>query len=113
MRVIELPPDITIAQEVINLSVVCERAVFVQEFWRQKENTGFALTIAPKLREAAKQEADSVRLVRLSDDEHEALEKGMKLQGQVIGPDLNMYYLQCLQAVYSAKTEVVLPKVKT
>lgn len=95
MKVIDFPDAVTIGNETIDLPKICEKFIFNQGFWRDRSNIGFALSLYDKLQNKKP----------LSDGEHEALEKGMKLEGQMISPELNRYFLECLQAVYLAKNE--------
>lgn len=92
MKIINYPEKTTIGNATFDLSKICEQFVFGHEFWRRRENIGFALTLMPKLKAEEK----------ITDDEHEALEKGMRLEGQIVSQELNPYYLKCLSAVYSA-----------
>lgn len=78
----------------LDLAGLCERFVFTLPFWRERANVGFALSLSIKLKKKE----------RITDAEHEALEKGMKLEGNQLSAELNPFYLRCLNAVYTART---------
>lgn len=94
MKRITFPPPTTLNGKKFTLHSVCVEFVFGHEFWRDKANVRFCLSLMDKLE--TKQD--------ITDDEQEALEKGMRMPGQVVSPELNRYYLTCLQAVYLAET---------
>jgi hypothetical protein len=93
------PQDLTFTRgdgqkytERFDLGMIVQRFVLPQEVCREKANVKLARSILKKLPQKS----------LLKDEEHEALEKWMKLSGQQIAPDLNTYYLECLDAVYDA-----------
>jgi hypothetical protein len=78
--------------EKLDLGLIVQRFVLPQEICREKSSVKIARALLRKL------PAKEV----LKDEEHEALEKWMKLSGTQIAPELNTYYLECLDAVYDA-----------
>jgi len=84
------------------MCIIINEMVLTQPFWREKANLPFLLAIAAKFPGDL-----AVEKVELTNDEHEVLEKGMKVDGQ-INPAINIYYAQCLNAVYLAEAKVVL-----
>lgn len=94
------PKDLTLPRadgqripERFDLGLIVQRFVLGQEICREKGNIKLARSLLRKLPQRA----------ILKDDEHEALEKWMKLSGTQITPELNAYYLECLDAVYDAQ----------
>lgn len=79
--------------ERLDLGLVVQKFVLGLDICREKANVKIARALLSKL---------SAREL-LKDEEHEALEKWMRLTGTQVSPELNPYYLECLDAVYDAQ----------
>lgn len=100
MKVIAFPPPRTIAGREFNMCTIMNEFVFTMPAWREKQNHRLTMAIMLKFPEGVA--GHTLASVTVTDDEHEFIEKGMRVEGQ-LNAQINVYYNHCLSAVYNAE----------